>query len=462
MTRQILSKLSTQKIGMSQNKKLVLGTFNSEYHWKNDNLATLPSFQDQNADLILSAMDELLFVFCDSNEDILLTKFPFNNVLFDYLNDIGFNFSNKIRITIDSHNYEQNIFSLLSNNEIKSFQDIINPGIKFLPYSIIPDTELLFKKYKISTSIPSIDIVREVNSKAYSHHISKKISTKNKDFIVFSAEELENRGLNLLKERPFLIKETMGVSGKGNIAITTGKMLNRIIKHISKQEIEGKKVLLICEPLYDKKIDFSCQIEIKETGQYDFVSLQQMHNRGFAFHGMQTLTDDLLKNFLYTKGYFEKIDLVVKELVQSGYFGPVCIDSMITKNNEIIPIIEINARKSMGLINHYLDKFLSKRSLKGKLLYFTLVYKEKVDFEIILDKLNSKNLLFTNKNLSGILPLSSNTLYVNNDYGKNNKNSENKRGRLYFSIISKSNDEENKTINDTKMVFNTLNFDILN
>lgn len=440
--------------------KLVLGTFNSEYYWKDKDVSNLPCFEDANADLLLSSMDELLFVFCDSPEDILITKFPFNKALIDYLNFIGFEFKSKSPVHLNLENCNKNIFSLLLDNEKETHRDIFKNEFEVLPYSVIPDTELFFRKNNIKTKIPGINIVKEVNSKAYSHYISEKVYKNYEGLITSSIEELEINGLKLLKKGPFMIKETMGVSGKGNIAVTSEKLLYRIIRHIAKQQENGKSVQLICEPLYEKKLDFSCQIEIKKDKTFEFISLQQMNNNGFAFNSIQTLENELIRNTLNFNSYFEKIELVTEELIHKGYFGPVCIDSMILKDNTIVPVVEINARQSMGLINYYTDRFLLKNNTKGKLLFFMLSFKEKTGFDIILEKLESSNLLYSNKNLYGVLPLTSNTLYINYDYcGDKN---DIYKGRLYFSVISRSIDEEIRIINNTKEVLKDLNMMILN
>lgn len=441
---------------MSPNNKLVLGTFNSEHYWKDKDLCTLPSFQDQDADLILSVMDEMLFVFCDSVNDLLITRLPFNKAHATYLNDIGFRFSFSTQMVSDEFKDDQNIFALLAKSNNEYFRSLIHSDCEVLPYSVIPDTGLFLKNYKIKGPVPDIDIVKKVNSKIYSHTISENISGKNGGYIIQSVTELNNKGSELLKNGPFLMKETLGVSGKGNLLISNGKLFDRIIRYIEKQEKEGKKILLLIEPLLDKMIDFSCQIEIKKDGDFRIISLQQMHNKGFAFHGIQTF-DSSLKKILDKNNYFSQIELIAKELFEAGYFGSACIDSMIVKNNKVIPIIEINARKSMGLINHYIDEFLSKQSLKGKLLYFSLAYQEKVNFETILENFNSNKLLFTRNNPSGVLPLTSNALSVNYDYTPCTQKNENYRGRLYFSVISKSEEEENRILNDTKNILNTLN-----
>ncbi|MFD2876798.1 hypothetical protein ACFTAO_13755 [Paenibacillus rhizoplanae] len=52
-----------------------------------------------------------------------------------------------------------------------------------------------------------------------------------------------------------------------------------------------------------------------------------------------------------------------KDLFETGYHGEVCIDSMLLASGELVPIVEINARKSMGLINHHINQYVRQYSL---------------------------------------------------------------------------------------------------
>ncbi|MFD1906532.1 hypothetical protein ACFSQ7_25010 [Paenibacillus rhizoplanae] len=48
-------------------------------------------------------------------------------------------------------------------------------------------------------------------------------------------------------------------------------------------------------------------------------------------------------------GYFDVMIQVANDLFKDGYFGPVCIDSMVLKDGTLVPIVEINARKIYGI-----------------------------------------------------------------------------------------------------------------
>ncbi|MFD2876797.1 hypothetical protein ACFTAO_13750 [Paenibacillus rhizoplanae] len=76
---------------------------------------------------------------------------------------------------------------------------------------------------------------------------------RNSSSIAESAEELLTYGLLLLRTGQVLVKDPLGVSGKGNMLISSERMLKRIAAYLLEQESRGKQTQFIIEPLLDKK-----------------------------------------------------------------------------------------------------------------------------------------------------------------------------------------------------------------
>ena len=72
---------------------LYLGSFNSEQFWRPADASQLPTIADPEADAIVSVMDELQFVFCDSHQDVFVTRLPMASSFQDYLGELGFLFA---------------------------------------------------------------------------------------------------------------------------------------------------------------------------------------------------------------------------------------------------------------------------------------------------------------------------------------------------------------------------------
>ncbi len=442
--------------------KLFLGTFNSEHFWRDRRLSKLPSIKDPQNDAIVTVMDELQFVFCENPNDLLLTRYPLDPVFKEYLNQLGFNFiSNQKSIYDDNiksdHDFESNICMLLLNTPLKDyFCTILNDNYLMSPYSILTESSEFCSYYKIKNSFPDIQIVKKVNSKIYSHHLSKRLFEGSKGKLLNSSSELFYSGKELLKKSHFIIKDQYGVSGNGNIVIDSENKLLSIYKYIDGQERKGKKTEFLLEPLLDKKIDFSCQFEIDKSGKVNIISIQQMKNNGFSFFSIQT-ADSLFIEQLEQIGYFYQVNEIAMELFNEGYFGYVCLDSMQLQDNTIIPIVEINARKSMGLINYQLNRFLSNYNVSGYLTFFHFKINRKIDFKEVINHLDKNGILFKENRTWGILPLSSKTLVINQ-----NGNNSVYKARLYCSIILKNPDERISLLRKLYHTFTELNMYLIN
>lgn len=454
---------------MSQSKKnssLVFGTFNSERFWRDINLTRLPALNDAGADNIVAAMDELLFITCQTS-DVLITKFKLNSAFKDYLSEVGFSFihNEKDLVNNSSINEQDSHKSvcqlLLETNDKDYYQNLLTNKIKVSPYSVISCTEDMCKKYGIIDSLPEINTVKKVNSKIYSKNIVYSIGARAIGKVAYSHKQLKEIGEEYLKSSPIVIKDEYGVSGKGNVLVSSVRMLQRIATYIAAQEQQSGYTRLIVEPLLDKELDFSCQLYIDRQGNSKILSVQQMFNNGFAYQG-SCKAEDILIDVIANSGYLLQIEKVASQLYKDGYFGYVCVDSMLLKDGELIPVLEINARKSMGLINHYVDEFLSNFSLQGNLVYLSLGYSNNIEFQDIITIIRSQGILFDLHCMQGILPLSANTLFINREINKSRDIFPVHKGRFYVSVIGKSSAEREFMLTRLKNILVSLGFRIYN
>lgn len=445
--------------------KIILGTFDSENFWRSEVNAKLPAIPDKEMINIISAMDEIMFPFCKKN-DVLLTRFKMDKSHKQYLNQIGFEFycnEKDIDESYQSGKIKRDIciFQILSEIQKKEYiKALVQKNAIISPFAVVPHTKTFCDIYDIEMCAPDIDIIKKVNSKIYSTHINESIFGKSHSIIVENSEQLLEEGKKILKTNHLLIKDEFGVSGKGNLLIDSENILKRIVMYLMEQEKRGKKISFVLEPLLEREMDFSCQFHVGEDGKYSLISVQKILNSGFAYSGSFTAEEDFL-SMLENTGYFKTMEKVAEKLYESKYFGHVCIDSMLLKSGDIIPIVEINARKSMSLIKHNIDKFLQSFSIHGSLTYLNVSFSSDICLEDILNKMQMEGILFEPGKLYGVLPLSSNTLFINreiNSFSGNDKKPV--KGRWYISLIADNNEEREILLNRTKEILAELSFNI--
>jgi hypothetical protein len=428
---------------MSASKTVHLGTFDAETFWRDPGLARLPALPDPAAGRIVTAMDELLFPGCRPG-DVLLTRFPMDAALANYLEQIGFVFEHN-RIALDDgamRESQASIFEIAQTAPPLLVHELLAGVSQVAPYAIIPATEAFCRKYSLPFAGPALAAVVQVNSKVYSHWLAVELGLKDYGCQVGSAAELIEEGRRYLTQGPLVIKDPFGVSGKGNLVIQSGTMVDRIGAHLAAQEKEGKNVSLVLEPFLAKKLDFSCQLCIEPDGRMHFLSLQRMYNQQLAYRGSSRLGAEQVA-VLEQSGYFHKLEAVAARIYRDGYWGDLCIDSMALQDGTVVPVVEINARKSMGLINHYLDEFFSPDRLHSSLGCLSVGCPGPFHFAELLEKLEGAGLLFTQKQRRGIMPLSTNTLTINlGQPGQLGSPSGVRKGRFYFSILAAPEERE--------------------
>ncbi len=442
---------------------LVMGEFNSEKYWRSENLSRLPEFSDKNSPDIILSMDELLFSFCNDN-DVLITRYRFNDSLKHYLNTIGFNFivsGESVQKSIEESS--KSIFQLMYENKdrISGVKAQINSGTKFSPYSVVPYCDVISDDLNLLFHGAKLDVVKEVNSKVYSCKVSKSLNLKYGGDITYNSRELSEKGEKLLEKGSFLIKDSYGVSGKGNLLINSPGILERIVKHLESQEKRGLASIFVVEPLLDRDIDFSCGFKIGKNGDVKIVSIQKMINNNFAYCGSYTADQEFAAG-LYKNKYFEILEQVAHILYSDGYFGEVCLDSMILKSGDIVPIVEINARKSMGFINHRIDEYLSQFGQKGNLIFLNLGYRRELAFEHLLVRMDKEGLIFYPGKTNGVMPLSANTLFINKELDNKEKADAVYKGRIYFSVIAEDEEKRESLIKAVRALFKSLLCNIYN
>jgi hypothetical protein len=441
-----------------------LGTFDAEKFWRDENFAKLPELNDGSTHHIIAAMDELLFPLCGPG-DLLLTRFAMSPVFKNYLEDIGFSLIHNTRSLQENGekspvSAEKCVFQLLAQRcQEPYFQELLGAGAVFNPYAILPHTAGAAGRFGGTQRFPAIESVKKVNSKIYSHELHDRLGLKKYGTIIRRNAELEEAAARIQSPKGFILKDPYGVSGKGNLVVALPGMLKRIEKHLAAQEAKGLQTCLLMEPYLDKVLDFSCQLNIDASGTTTILSIQNIYNKELAYVG-STAADTRFVDFLQQRGYFEIIDRLAAAIYHDGYFGDVCVDSMILKNDEIVPVVEINARKSMGLINQHLDRFLSRFGIKGYFIYFSTGFQGTIQFADILAKMADAEVLFSPARGYGVIPLSGNTLFINRDLDHGGAPLKTYKGRLYISAAASTHEKRRQLVDQTAEILRSLSFTI--
>ncbi|MGR3911783.1 MAG: hypothetical protein QRY71_00515 [Candidatus Rhabdochlamydia sp.] len=193
--------------------------------------------------------------------------------------------------------------------------------------------------------MPEWEVVKEVNSKAFSFHQGTYLPRSE---LITSWDQLVK--WISLTEGPRVLKTCFGSAGKGHLLLP-GPSLQKLEAFAYPQFLAGRP--LIAEPFVKRVLDFSTQWIISKDQTIHYVGSTVLQNSPKGHYQASVIGEESL----LFKSYLPQLDShkitaesVLKKMASLGFFGHVGIDAMIWGEAILHPIVEINARKTMGFM----------------------------------------------------------------------------------------------------------------
>ncbi len=186
-------------------------------------------------------------------------------------------------------------------------------------------------KRGINYEIPNWDVVKMVNSKAYSFSKSPLPGGK----LIYPGDKIPPNTV---------LKTCFGTAGRGHLFASSPK-----VKAFC-QEQWDLGLPLISEPWVERTFDFSTQWKIELNGDVAFLGVTLCKTTPSGAHQSNIVGDRKWEEQWapFIDAQKTKAMEVLKEMAEWGYFGEVGFDAMIYGDRQLQPIVEINARKTMG------------------------------------------------------------------------------------------------------------------
>jgi hypothetical protein len=406
------------------------GSFDAELAWRPGGLATLPA-APVTANRGAAGMDELLVAGCRV-DDVLLTAAPTSPALTDALAAAGFGCRRFVVPGPPDHAVEER----LASTELTGLPDL--SGWAAAEFAVVPETLTAIRRLGLHATRPAVGVVAEVNSKVWSNELARRLGLPGTGELARSPEQLRT-----LVERfgtgSVVVKDPYGVSGRGALRITTRRILDTVVRYLTAQVARGLAVELLVQPFLDVAVDFSAHFVVGESASMTWLGVQAVDNHEFAYRGSGPVNQGLIAR-LDADRHQGRMAEVAAALYQAGYTGPVCVDGMLLRDGTVVPVLEINARRSMGLLNLRMDDAVRRRDLRSWLRCRGVsVSGEHADdpAERLVDQLDAGGLLYSGQR-AAVLPLASGTL-------------DRPRGRLFYAVFA-TDEEQMRSIEDALTV----------
>lgn len=404
--------------GGDPERSIWLAQIPAEPHWSDSHTARLPAIAMER-NVQAGGLEELLFVLCGAG-DILVTHQARSESLMEYQRSLGFR----------GHSFPAagNAWQEADSVASHGVADLLRSGYRLRMYAVTPAIHQFAERNSLAGALPAAQAVRRVNSKTWSAELGGEHGFGTGGVVVRSCEELRRRGTSMLESSPLVAKEPFGVSGLGSIRVDTERRLGRLLHHLERQEAAGLAVELILEPFVPVEVSFSTHIDLDPSGRWTMVGTQETGNHGFRYSASADLPRSAAARINVDR-LSQAVNIVAKSLHAEGYFGPVCMDSLLLADGTVVPVGELNCRVSMGRMNIAINSALRPFGCSSYLTSLALVSHSAVSPTEVLQLLYQSDLLFMPGQPNGVIPLAVDPLPGTPEAGRSSA-----AGRIYLSV----------------------------
>jgi hypothetical protein len=384
------------------------GTFDAERWWRPADLAELPAVRS-GGNSVVATLDEVLAAGCGP-EDLLITRRPLSPAVRECLDGAGIHFEHRSVEGIESsgqpcppdgHPVERLLLADQALTALAAGYDDVQP------YAVLPDTASLLAEWGRTAQVPPVGVVTLVNSKTWSNTLVQKLGLPGRARVARSVDELSAAVPE--DGSAVVIKDPYGVSGRGALRVGSPGAWRAIQRVLHRQEAAGRRIELLVQPELPKRCDFSGHLEVNRDGTSRFLGVQVMVNHGFRHLGSGPAGPELL-SLLHQHRYREVLAQVGAALAEAGYHGPAGVDSMVLEDNTLVPVLEINARRSMGLLALLAGERVAATGLQCHLWQLGLTLGPDRAVDDVVSALREAQLLYLGGARPGVLVLGGGSL----------------------------------------------------
>lgn len=417
-------------ITSQRNKGIIIWLCNigAEKYWNRINAG----ISDPLEDAIVNRVEEMNILLCRKQDILILREKPAVEYL-DKLEKIGFDIPNIV--VPENPDQSTPISELLLKDDklLAHLKEIArsNDDVCFAPYAVTRLEEEISIRCNIPMIGSSPKINAMINDKIFNRFIAEELGLQVcEGKVCGSIEEIRQEFHRLTGSLGFskiIVKEPFGASGKGLYVLENEGRLESTLRIIGRFARKNAEAKWLVEGWYEKKADINYQIYIAGDGSTNVFSIKQQELKDTVYIGSRIppeLTDGEINAI---RKYGEQIG---GYLYNIGYRGVAGIDSIITTDDVIIPIIEINGRFTLSTYISFLSRIMEGNKIATR--YFRVSTKSPLSYGRLLEMLEKEGLDYDNEKKEGVVIYTSGTFAGGFSDGKGFYS-----GRL-FALVSAS------------------------
>ncbi|MER5439007.1 carbamoylphosphate synthase large subunit [Streptomyces sp. NPDC002790] len=390
-------RLKRDLVGRADARFVYLNNFEVERSWSVGE-PKLPGSGIAFANATVNRMEEMGVLLAEA-ADVVVLKAPMDEEYDAYLHGIGAAAGHVL--TADDCDPSRTVTedALSSPELLQALRNLADGNTYLMPLGISRAEERLAQETGLPLAGPSAAVCTAVNGKIYSRGLveSTGLRAVPGEVCVTVGELPDALHRQLARGTGAVVKESLGVSGRGMIKVANDKAAARLLRLIGRRGADSPANLVV-ESWVAGAEDLNYQFVVGRSGvvRFETVKAAVLRNGVHQGHRFPAVLSEA-----HTAELTEAAQLIGKQLYADGYTGMVGVDAMLSPYGTLYPCLEINARFNMSTYQSRITERLLAPGMHGIAATINLRPSRAHTFGEVADALG--DLLFDGTGRTGVL-----------------------------------------------------------
>ncbi|MCE7003218.1 ATP-grasp domain-containing protein [Kibdelosporangium philippinense] len=344
MRTKYLKALKRSLTGDSRTPLVFVCNFEVEQHWSTG-FVGLPAAPFSMTGPLVTRMEELGALLAGP-DDFLILQHPLDPGYVQYVGELGLT----LPTVLIADGPGESTAAKAMNSPV--LRDLAARGVQLMPMGVSDLEVRLAKATGMPLAAPDLETVIAVNSKIYSRRLVETSGLRAVpgwccETVSEFTELMAALGPECTRESPVVVKDAYGVSGKGLVLVDDPRTADRLVRQVVRRAARRSddRLHVVVERWLPKRADLNYQLTVDPGGavRLDFVKEALTRDGVHLGHvsPAQLDSDQLaeIEKAAHTVG---------AALHRDGFWGVAGVDAVVTTDEVVYPVLEINARFNMS------------------------------------------------------------------------------------------------------------------
>ncbi|MET8139927.1 peptide ligase PGM1-related protein [Sphaerisporangium sp. NPDC005288] len=347
---EITRRLRRMLTGSPDTPCVAVGNFEVEEQWAKGELG-LPKVRAVRSNATVGRMEEFTLFLADSGDAVVLRESPDDDYL-SYLDELGVGLPDVVVVARSAADRTVTEDALDDPGIVTKMERYARRGAHLWPHGVSASEERLATVAHLPLAVSGAGVSKEVNSKIYSRLVVGQLGLRQPEGTVCRNLDEFDAAVRTAREwlaagRSVVLKDAFGVSGKGILVVHEAARLELASRMIHRQaDRHGTgRLALVMEEWLPKRQDLNYQFTVGRDGSVRFDVVKEALTRAGVHQGHRMPAELSSAHLAELRKTAKAVGL---RLADDGYTGVAGIDAIITVDDVLHPVIEINARNNMS------------------------------------------------------------------------------------------------------------------